>query len=104
MYADNRQESFRVSTVLPVAFEVLPPGSRVAPPYLTLGRRLSDRARDEVERLSSRADAEFKLAVSLTLDAIEALERQVEILNRRLLLASKDLEPGMMHSSSRPTD
>lgn len=92
MYAENRQDSFRVSATLPVAFEVLQLESSTAPPFLTLGHRFSLQAREEVEKLSSRADAEFKQALTLTLDAIEALERQVETLHRRVLLNSKDLE------------
>ncbi|MEE2751802.1 MAG: hypothetical protein VX519_10260 [Myxococcota bacterium] len=92
MNTDNRQESFRVSAVLPVAFEVLNSDASGAPPFLTLGRRLSQNARDVVEKLSSRADAEFKEAITLTLDAMEALERQVDMLQRRVLLNAKDLE------------
>ena len=92
MNIDNRQESFRVSAVLPVAFEVLQSDANVAPPFLTLGRRLSQNARDVVDKLSSRADAEFKEVVTLTLDAIEALERQVDMLQRRVLLNAKGLE------------
>jgi len=92
MNTDPRQESFRVSAVLPVAFEVLPSDSSSVPPFLTLGRRLSQNAREAVEKLSSRADAEFKEVITLTLDSIEAVERQVDMLQRRLLLNAKGLE------------
>ena len=81
-----------MSAVLPVAFEVLPSDSSSMPPFLTLGRRLSQNAREAVEKLSSRADAEFKEVITLTLDSIEAVERQVDMLQRRVLLNAKGLE------------
>ncbi len=84
--------SFRVSTVIPTAIEPVESSSSNAPPFLTLGRRLSGQARTQVEKLSNRSEAHLKEALSLTLDAMEAIEREVEMLHRRMLLSHRDLE------------
>jgi hypothetical protein len=84
--------SFRVSTVIPMAIEPVETATSGAPPFLTLGRRLSGQARLQVEKLSNRSETHLKEALSLTLDAMEAIEREVEMLHRRMLLTHRDLE------------
>ena len=84
--------SFRVSTVIPTAIEPVVTTSTGAPPFLTLGRRLSGQARMQVEKLSNRSETHLKEALSLTLDAMEAIEREVEMLHRRMVLTFRDLE------------
>jgi hypothetical protein len=84
--------SFRVSTVVPTAIEPVETTAESAPPFLTLGRRLSGQARLQVEKLSNRSEAHLKEALSMTLDAMEAIEREVEMLHRRMLLNFRDLE------------
>ncbi len=56
------------------------------------GRRLADHARSLVGTLSSRRDSEVKLALSAVLDAVGALEREVELLHRRVFLEGRGVE------------
>lgn len=52
-------------------------------------RRLAGQAREVLGRLSTRRDAEVKEALVHVLDAVSALEREVELLHRRALLGNR---------------
>ena len=75
-------EWFRIEALVDLA--VAPPGSVDLAPVE--GRRLAMEAREALDALSSRRDAEVKRALSLVLNAVTALEREMEVLQRRWML------------------
>ncbi len=56
------------------------------------GRRLAEHARGLVGTLSTRRDSQVKAALSAVLDAVAALEREVELLHRRMFLESRGID------------
>lgn len=89
---DPRPSYFRVSAVLPVAIErrkgtALPP-----PPPLVVGRSLASEARAKLGTLGSRQPDQYKDALNAVLDVVETLERQVEMLHRRMVLDFRKLD------------
>ncbi|HJN74019.1 MAG TPA: hypothetical protein QGF58_08820 [Myxococcota bacterium] len=52
-------------------------------------RRLAVEAREHLDRLSNRRDLEVKEALGLVLDAVAAMERELEEMQRRLLLGQR---------------
>ncbi len=75
-------EWFRIEALVDLA--VAPPGSVSLAPIE--GRRLAVEARDALDELSGRREAEVKRVLSLVLNAVTALERQMEVLQRRWML------------------
>ena len=75
---------FRVQATLEVGFEEPHAGSGMLRPVQA--RRLADQARESLDRLSNRRDLEVKEALSLVLDAVAAMERELEEMQRRSLL------------------
>ncbi len=82
---------FRVALELPIALELLGPGSSPAPRPI-LSRQLAARAREVIARMSHSANGEVLDALSSVLAAVEVLEREVEMLHRQMFLSSRGLE------------
>jgi len=80
---------FRVEAFVDMAVEPRRGGPGLAP---VEARRLSREAYRALEGLSSRRDAEVKHALGLVLDALTAMERELEIIQRRNLLQSRGVE------------
>jgi len=77
---------FRVSARLGLALEARSEARHLMP---IQGRRLADHARGLVGTLSTRRDSQVKLALNAVLDAVAALEREIELLHRRVFLESR---------------
>jgi hypothetical protein len=81
------QTWFRVQTTVELAVEQ-GQASALAP---VQARRLAHAARESVGQLSTRRDQEVAEALSRVLDAVEVLEREVELVWRQQRLASRSL-------------
>ncbi len=77
---------FRVSARLGLALEARNEARHLLP---IQGRRLADNARNLVGTLSTRRDSQVKDALNAVLDAVAALEREVELLHRRVFLEAR---------------
>jgi len=75
---------FRVQTTVEVGFEEPRTGGGGLRPLQA--RKLAEQARLSLDRLSNRRDLEVKEALSLVLDAVAAMERELEEMQRRTLL------------------
>ena len=80
---------FRVEAFVDMAVEPRRGGPGLAPVEV---RRLSREAYRALEGLSSRRDAEVKHALGLVLDALAAMERELEVIQRRSLLQARGVE------------
>jgi c-di-GMP-binding flagellar brake protein YcgR len=89
---DSAMLYFRVSAVLPVAIEARHHDDEPAPPTLVMGGSLANEARLEVERIGSRQPDQYREALNAVLDVVETLERQVEMLHRRMVLDFRKLD------------
>jgi hypothetical protein len=89
---DRQMASFRVSTTLPMAVEPMPDTDSSSAYFLTLGRKLSEDTREVLEKFSSRREAHIKEAFVGVLDALSTLEREVEMLHRRMHLAFQRID------------
>ena len=89
---DRQMASFRVSTTLPIAVEPMPDTDPSSAYSLTLGRKLSEETRAVLEKFSNRSEAHIKEAFAGVLDAVSALEREVEMLHRRMHLAFQRID------------
>ena len=78
-------EWFRVDATVDLAVEAFG-GPGLSP---VEGRRLASEARGVLDVLSNRRDAEVKRALAMVLDAVEALERELELMQRRAMLTSR---------------
>ena len=76
---------FRIDATVDLAVEASG-GPGLAP---VEGRRLASEARGVLDVLSNRRDAEVKRALAMVLDAVEALERELDLLQRRNMLSSR---------------
>ena len=77
---------FRVAASLGLALESQQEARHLMP---IQGRRLAEHARGLVGALSTRRDSQVKSALSAVLDAVAVLEREVELLHRRVFLESR---------------
>ena len=89
---DSRPSYFRVSAVLPVAIERRESTALPSPPPLVVGRSLAAEARAKLGTLGSRQPDQYKDALNSVLDVVETLERQVEMLHRRMVLDFRKLD------------
>ena len=89
---DSRPSYFRVSAVLPVAIERRDKASLPPPPPLVVGSSLASEARAKLATLGSRQPDQYKDALNSVLDVVETLERQVEMLHRRMVLDFRKLD------------
>jgi hypothetical protein len=80
---------FRVEASVELAIDEL--GTHPAGLQPIQARRLAVEARQSLDRLSTRRDAEVRQALGLVLDAVETLEREVELLQRRNHLRGRGL-------------
>jgi len=81
-----------VSTVLPLAIELGSSEEGLPEPILVVGQRMAQHARRQVALLSDNRDRPVREAISSVLDIVEALERQVELLHRRMVLDFRKLQ------------
>jgi len=89
---ESRPTYFRVNTVLPIAIERKQEGEHPPPPALIVGHSLAAEARDQVAVLGSRQPDQYREALNAVLDVVETLERQVEMLHRRMVLDFRKLD------------
>ena len=89
---DSRPTYFRVSAVLPLAIERKQDDVHPPPPPLIVGRSLAAEAREQLATLGSRQPDQYKDALNSVLDVVETLERQVEMLHRRMVLDFRKLD------------
>ncbi len=89
---DSSPTYFRVNAVLPIAIERNRGEEHPPPPSLVVGRSLAAEARDQVAQLGSRQPDQYKDALNSVLDVVETLERQVEMLHRRMVLDFRKLD------------
>tara|TARA_B110000037_G_C16992899_1_gene453887 strand:+ start:214 stop:723 length:510 start_codon:yes stop_codon:yes gene_type:complete len=61
-------------------------------PVLVVGQRMAKHARRQVALLSDNRDRPVREAISSVLDIVETLERQVELLHRRMVLDFRKLK------------
>ena len=62
------------------------------PPPMVVGRSLAAEARAKLATLGSRQPDQYKDALNSVLDVVETLERQVEMLHRRMVLDFRKLD------------
>ena len=89
---EPRPTYFRVNAVLPLAIERREGEDHPPPPALVIGRSLASEARDQLSQLGSRQPDQYKDALNSVLDVVETLERQVEMLHRRMVLDFRKLD------------
>lgn len=89
---ESRPTYFRVNTVLPIAIERRQGEEYPPPPTLVVGCSLAAEAREQVGQLGSRQPDQYKEALNSVLDVVETLERQVEMLHRRMVLDFRKLD------------
>ena len=87
---------YRVEALVELALEEPGMDSGLAP---VQARRLAVEARRSLDRLSTRRDQEVREALGLVLDAVETLEREVELLHRRSVLRGRGLALRPVHAS-----
>jgi len=81
---------FRVHLDLPLAIQVMDPnaGAALRP---VLARQLAVRARDVLARMSVSHHGDLRDALGSVLQAVEALEREVEMLHRKMFLSNQGI-------------
>jgi len=89
---DSPQLYFRVNTVLPIAVESRKGEEHPSPPTLIVGASLANEARLEVGRIGGRQPDQYREALNAVLDVVETLERQVEMLHRRMVLDFRKID------------
>jgi hypothetical protein len=89
---DSPQLYFRVKTVLPIAVESRKGEDHPAPQTLVVGGSLANEARLEVDRIGGRQPDQYREALNAVLDVVETLERQVEMLHRRMVLNFRKID------------
>ena len=85
--------------MLPMAIELGTIEKGLPEPVLVVGQRMAKHARRQVALLSDNRDRPVREAISSVLDIVETLERQVEMLHRRMVLDFRKLklEPTRMN-------
>jgi hypothetical protein len=78
--------------VLPMAIELGTSEKGLPEPVLVVGQRMAKHARRQVALLSDNRDRPVREAISSVLDIVETLERQVELLHRRMVLEFRKLK------------
>ena len=86
----SSQPYFRVHLELPLAIQVMDPtdGAALRP---VMARQLAVRARDVLARMSASHHGELRDALGSVLQAVEALEREVEMLHRKMFLSNQGI-------------
>ncbi len=88
---------FRVEATVELALDEA--GSHASGMQPIQARRLAAEARQSLDRLSTRRDAEVRASLALVLDAVETLEREVELLHRRSVLRGRGLALRQVHAT-----
>ena len=89
---DSSQLYFRVGAVLPIAIEAREGEDYPPEPTLVVGSSLAVEARELVARIGGIQPDQYRDALNAVLDVVEPLERQVEMLHRRMVLDFRKLD------------